>query len=225
MTALPRYALFAFNRTLLVTVFLLLYAWVLLAKSPVDRSDWWLQNVPLIAFLLVMALTYRKFTFRTSSYVAMAIFCLLHAVGAHYGYQNTPFDTWLRVHMGVQRSMYDRVAHTAFGLTMIAPLLEIAERAAKLRGVWRYIFALAVLMAASALYEIAEMLVALIANPQLAAQYLGLQGDVLDTQKDMLSALSGAAAVTAFLAVERWLGGRRNRRERDIVERNAANER
>ncbi|MBO9607236.1 MAG: DUF2238 domain-containing protein [Paenibacillaceae bacterium] len=225
MATLRRQAPFARHRILLVTVMLLLYAWLLLAKSPTDRSDWWLENVPLLAFLLVMALTYRKFAFRTSSYVLMAIFCLLHVVGAHYGYQNTPFDTWLRAHMGVQRSMYDRVVHTAFGLFLVAPLLEIAGRAAKLRGVWRYIFALAVLMAASALYEIAEMVVALIANPQLAGQYLGLQGDVLDTQKDMLSALSGAAVAAMFLALRQWLGRRHNRREHDIVGGNAANER
>jgi putative membrane protein len=48
------------------------------------------------------------------------------------------------------------------------------------------------IVALSGLWEILESWVAQIVSPELGAAYLGGQGDIWDTQKDMAAALYGA---------------------------------
>jgi putative membrane protein len=66
----------------LLGVYLIL--WSVLALQPVDRKDWLLENILAVATVAVLVGTYKRFAFSDLSYVLLALFLILHAVGAHY---------------------------------------------------------------------------------------------------------------------------------------------
>ncbi|WJH35660.1 DUF2238 domain-containing protein [Paenibacillus sp. CC-CFT747] len=191
------------RRNGVVLVLLIGYSafWAWLAIKPVNRQDWLLENILLLLFLAVMALTYRRFRWSRLSYVLIALFLCLHTVGAHYSYQQTPFDHWVKAMFSTQRSYYDRLVHFSFGFLLAYPARELLVRLLGLRGFTSYALPAAVMMTGSAVFEIIEMLAASLVPSKLGALYLGLQGDPFDTQKDMGLGLIGALlalAITAF---------------------------
>ena len=72
---------------------------------------------------------------------------------------------------------------------------------------YRGLLAFQFILATSALYEIAEWLVASVVNPQLGAEFVGAQGDAFDSAEDMAAALVGSlvvlVATDAFAALVR----------------------
>lgn len=65
--------------------------WSLLAAFPVDRGDWFLENLLTSAVGLLLA-TYRQFQFSTMSYIVITAFLTLHAIGAHSLMRRFPSD-------------------------------------------------------------------------------------------------------------------------------------
>lgn len=187
----------------MITMFVLV--WVLMAIHPVDWKDWILENVLLVLFIVALAFLYRTFPFSNVSYLLITVFFTLHAIGAHYAYQHTPVDVWFKNIFHTDRGVYDRIVHLAFGLLIAYPIQETTVRIMKLRSVWSYAVIFSVVMASTALFEIGEMWVVLLTDPQLAAEYLGLQGDPLDTQKDMNMALLGAFLAIGIMSCFRYL--------------------
>lgn len=183
--------------------------WIVLAIAPLDRRDWLLEN--LLAFLAVGLLigTYRRFPFSDLSYVLIAVFMTLHAIGAHYTYAQVPLGDWLKAALALDRNHFDRVAHFLFGLLMAYPICELYMRVARLQGSWAYAFPVVTVLALSGFFEIIETWVAQIVSPELGDAYLGTQGDIWDAQRDMTAALSGAVICMALTAV--WSGRRRGR--------------
>ena len=172
--------------------------WIVLAISPVDRSDWLLENILAICLILVLVVTYRKFPFSDLSYLLIAIFMTLHAVGAHYTYSEVPVGFWLKDALGLSRNHFDRIVHFAFGLLLAYPIRELLIRRAGAHDPWSYVLAVTVVQACSDLFEITESWVALSVEPDLGNAYLGTQGDEWDAQRDMTAAFTGA--VLAALA-------------------------
>jgi putative membrane protein len=172
--------------------------WVVLAISPVDRSDWLLENILAVALVLALVVTYRRFPFSQFSYILITIFMTLHAIGAHYTYSEVPLGFWLKDVLGLSRNHFDRLVHFAFGLLLAYPIRELLVRRAGARDPWSYLLAVAVVQACSDLFEIIEAMVAHIVEPDLGNAYLGTQGDEWDAQKDMMAALTGAVFATAI---------------------------
>jgi putative membrane protein len=83
---------------------------------------------------------------------------------------------------------------------LIARELFIRLRVVTAAG-WRFAIVLLICMGISALYELLEWATALGAGAASAA-FLGTQGDVWDTQKDMFMALIGA--ISALILLSRW---------------------
>ncbi len=142
--------------------------------------------------MVALILTARRFPLSDRSYVLIALFLGLHAVGAHYTYAEVPFGFWLKDHFGLARNPFDRIVHFAYGLLLSYPLREVLVRLASVRGVWSYSLPVSSILAQSALFEIIEAIVATIVSPELGTAYLGTQGDEWDAQKDMAAALVGA---------------------------------
>ena len=149
--------------------------WVVLAISPFDRRDWFLENI--LALLLVGTLlaTYRTFPFSDLSYVLMTLFLTLHAVGAHYTYAEVPLGFSMKSLFEFGRNHFDRVVHFAFGLLLTYPIRELYVRKAQIRGGWTYVFPVVTLLALSGFFEIVETWVAQIVSPELGDAYLGTQ--------------------------------------------------
>ena len=188
-----------------------LLLWIGLAISPVNRHDWLLEN--LLTFLAVALLiaTYRRFPFSNLSYVLITVFMTLHAIGAHYTYEQVPLGFWIKDLFHLSRNHFDRVVHFAFGLLLAYPIREVFVRTTHVVGGWTYIIPVVLLLAFSGFFEIIESWVAQIVSPELGDAYLGTQGDIWDAQKDMTAAFCGALLSMGFTAV--WLARRRGRVE------------
>jgi putative membrane protein len=174
-----------------------LAVWVITAINPLDRKDWVLENVLAVTLVTGLVLTYRRFPLSDTSYLLITLFLTLHAIGAHYTYSEVPLGYWLRDWGHFSRNHFDRVVHFCFGLLMAYPVREVFLRVASTRGFWAYYLPLDVTLAFSAIYEIFEMLVAVVIAPSAGDAYLGTQGDIWDAQKDM--ALAGCGALLCML--------------------------
>ena len=181
------------NRILQAALVWLLVLWTITAIEPFNRRDWLLENLLVFTYVILLALTYRRFTFSNTSYLLFVTFLSLHLVGAHYTYSETPFGFWLQDAFDLSRNHYDRIVHFSYGLLCAYPIREILVRAANLRRSWSYFMAMTVILAFSAFYELLEAIIAMLVSPELGAAYLGTQGDEWDAQKDSFLATLGAA--------------------------------
>lgn len=197
----------AFTKNRLQQALALWYAvvWVATSIAPLDRYDWFLENLLVVAALAVVIGTYRRFPLSDLSYLLITAFLTLHAVGAHYTYAQVPLGFWIQDALGQSRNHFDRIVHLSFGLLMAYPIREVFLRVANARGFWAYYLPLDVTLAFSALYEIMEMVVATMVAPGTGDAWLGTQGDVWDPQKDMGLAALGALLCMCITALIRKL--------------------
>src|SRR5574343_118228 len=104
--------------------------------------------------------------------------------------------------LAVTRNPYDKLGHLMQGFVPAMVAREILLRGAYVRGRRMAGFlCICVAMAISACYELIEWGAA-DSLGQCADEFLGTQGDVWDTQSDMLMALIGSTAAIALLS--RW---------------------
>jgi len=197
------------NKTRLLEGLLVWYGllWAFLAIAPHDRRDWLLENLLALAAVGLLLITYRRFQFSTPSYLLIAAFLSLHAVGAHYTYAEVPFGFWLQEVLGLARNPFDRLVHFAYGLLLVYPLRELLIRLAGVGGFWSYYLPVSGMLAQSGFFEIIEAVVAQAVSPELGTAYLGTQGDEWDAQKDMIAALFGALlTMTMVMAMGKQAG-------------------
>ncbi|MEH6566323.1 MAG: DUF2238 domain-containing protein [Halopseudomonas sp.] len=219
---------------ILAALFSLLFA--VLAVSPHDRSDWALENLLVLAFVVTLGLSYRAFPLSRLSYTLIFLFLCLHEIGAHYTYSEVPYDAWVTRVFGVslnellgwERNNFDRVLHFLFGALLVYPIRELYCRVANARGFWGYFFPLELAMAASMLYELFEWGAASLFGGDLGVAYLGTQGDIWDAHKDMLLATVGAFATLCIVLLinlrvnpdfrSEWRNSLRVKRQRPLGE-------
>ena len=177
--------------------------WIIAAVRPLDRSDWLIENLLVFIAVPVLVLTYQRLPLSNTSYVLLALFLTLHAIGAHYTYAKVPIGDWMKEMLNFERNHFDRLVHCSFGLLLLVPIREVLMRTASVRGFWSYALPITVIVSASGFFEIVGAIVAQIVSPELGTAYLGTQGDEWDAQKDMAAASAGVAvAVLLLLAVE-----------------------
>ncbi len=120
-------------------------------------------------------------------------------VGGHYTYARVPLGSWMQDWFGFERNHYDRIGHLMQGFVPAIATREVLLRLTPLRqGKWLFTLVTAVCLAISALYELIEWGAAA-ALGQGADEFLGSQGDLFDTQKDMFCAWLGAMAAQWLL--------------------------
>jgi putative membrane protein len=107
------------------------------------------------------------------------------------------------------RNMYDRVVHFSFGLLMSYPLQEWLMRKVGVRGGWRYLLPVEAILSFSAIYEMMEAGAAMVLSPERGEEFVGMQGDMWDSQEDMFMAGMGAVVAMVLLAIaRRWWASR-----------------
>jgi putative membrane protein len=200
------------GRYLALLLFPFLAECTFLAFNVFDRKDWLLENVLVVAALILLVTTYRKFPLSRISYSLIFLFLAIHEIGAHYTYAEVPYDQWfsaLTGHgfnelVGWQRNNFDRVVHFSYGLLLAYPLREFYFRIANAEGFWGYFLPLDFVMSTSMIYELVEWAVAEVFGGELGMAYLGTQGDVWDAHKDMgLASLGALIAMLLTLALNR----------------------
>src|SRR5207244_13415568 len=105
---------FAANRFLQILAGCYTILWILLAIHPVDRGDWFLENLLVFVAIAVLVLTYHKFQFSNLTYGLIGLFLALHAFGALYTYAKVPAGFWMEHLLHLNRNHFDRVIPFVF---------------------------------------------------------------------------------------------------------------
>lgn len=176
---------------------------VLLAVSayePYDRATWWMEVAPVVVAMPVLLATYRRFPLTRLVYTLIFIHACILILGGHYTYARVPVGFWVQDLFGFSRNHYDRLGHLAQGFIPALIAREVLLRRTPLvRGGWLFFIVCCICLAISAGYEFVEWWAALVGGAG-ATEFLGTQGDVWDTQWDMLMALTGAIAAQVLLS-------------------------
>ena len=196
------------NQALLVVVSLVLL-WS--GIQPEDRMTWVLEVFPVLIGVPVLVLSRRSFPLTPLAYGLLSLHAVILMIGGHYTYAKVPLGFWLQDIFDLSRNHYDRIGHIAQGFIPAILAREVLVRLSPLRpGGWLSFLVVCVCLAISAFYEMIEWWVAVVAG--IAAEsFLATQGDVWDTQWDMLLALVGA------MTVQPLLGGVQDRQLQSLV--------
>jgi putative membrane protein len=169
--------------------------------SPTERGTWWLEVLPVMIAVPLLWLTRERFPLTALAYVLISMHAAVLMLGGHYTYAHVPLGFWLQDAFDLMRNPYDRIGHFVQGFVPAIIAREILLRRSPLqRGRWLFFIVVSICLAISACYEFIEWWAALIGGGSAEA-FLGTQGDVWDTQWDMLLATLGA--ITALLVLSR----------------------
>jgi len=171
--------------------------WIILAFNVLYRSDWFLENYLTVPFVIILAISYRWFKLSKTSYGLIFAYMVLHIIGSHYTYSEVPFGFWMQSFFELSRNHYDRIVHFAFGLLLAYPLKEAFIGITRVNKFLAYYLPVEFVLAFSCIYEIIEWGVAIVFGGDLGVAYLGSQGDIWDSQKDM--ALAGLGSLIAMM--------------------------
>ncbi|MCE9553723.1 MAG: DUF2238 domain-containing protein, partial [Planctomycetes bacterium] len=176
------------NRYQAALVAILAAAAVASCIAPPYPAELWLQHSATLLVVVGLPLLSRWFPLSNATVTCIVAFMLLHVLGARYIYSCVPYDEWCHAALGWRpterflwtRNHYDRLVHFAFGALWLLPFWEVSTRyfSVPRRAAWFY--ALALVMAASLLYELFEWVLAMTLAPQAAEAYNGQQGDIWD---------------------------------------------
>jgi putative membrane protein len=183
------------------TVILLFMAGLICsAINPHDYFTWMLEVFPAILGLLTLIFTFRYFKFSTLTYVLILLHCYILFIGGHYTYDQVPLFNWVKDVFHQSRNNYDKLGHFAQGFVPAFITREIFIRRNIIqKKSWIPVLTVTVCMAISMLYEFLEWFVSIISG-QAGDSFLGTQGDIWDTQSDMLFATIGAICMLALFA-------------------------
>lgn len=187
-----------FRDSILLKLYLLIFfiCWAFTFINTPNRVNWFTENTLTIIFITLLITTYRKFHFSDLSYTLFFMYILLHIYGAEYTYADNPFGYWIKNTFHLERNPYDRIVHFSFGFMITYPMRDYFKNHFHWPGWVCWVLPVEITLSFSAAYELLEWLVADIFFPAEGSAYLGTQGDIWDTQKDM-----GVAFCGAFMAM------------------------
>lgn len=184
----------------LVLILLFLAGLIISAIHPHDYFTWILEVFPAIIGFLILLFTFKKFRFTNLVYIMILVHCYILFISGHYTYAEVPMFNWVKEVFHQSRNNYDKIGHFAQGFIPALIIREIFIRKQIVKqGVWLSVITVCICETISVLYEFLEWGVA-IASGQSSESFLGTQGDVWDTQSDMLYAMIGAICMVVFLS-------------------------
>ena len=173
---------------------------ILSAINPHDYFTWILEVFPAIIGFFVLILTFKRFRFTYLTYTMILVHCYILFIGGHYTYAQVPLFNWVRDVFHQHRNNYDKVGHFTQGFVpaMIATEIFTRLEVIKKKG-WMPFLVVCVCATISVLYELLEWLVS-VSSGSAGDSFLGTQGDIWDTQSDMLFAIIGATCMVLILS-------------------------
>tara|TARA_R110000744_G_scaffold79260_7_gene155763 strand:+ start:2868 stop:3491 length:624 start_codon:yes stop_codon:yes gene_type:complete len=181
-----------------LTLFFVVLIWS--GIGPKDQFTWFLEVLPAIIGLVLMAISLKSFPLTRLLYNFILLHCIVLMVGGHYTYAEVPLFDTIANWMGSERNNYDKVGHFFQGFVPALLAREILIRKCVVNGkAWLNVIIVSICLAFSAFYELIEWWVA-VASGENAEAFLGTQGYIWDTQSDMALALLGAIVSIIVLA-------------------------
>ncbi|MDB5131877.1 MAG: yjdF [Mucilaginibacter sp.] len=183
-------------------IFLFFSGLIISAISPHDYFTWALEVFPAIIGFIVLSLTFKHFHFTYLTSVMILLHCFILFIGGHYTYAMVPAFSWIKDIFHQSRNNYDKFGHFFQGFV---PAMIVREMFIRLdiinKKTWIPFLTIAVCGFISLLYELLEWLVS-VSSGSAGDSFLGTQGDIWDTQSDMLFAIIGAVFMLLF--VSKW---------------------
>lgn len=185
--------------------FIVILIGILTCIHPIFPRDQYLQHIGTILLLIPMVADLRKSRMPMSAFIGIALFTLLHIIGARYVYSNVPYKEW-SVSLGLvgadffqdPRNHYDRFVHFSFGVLLFPFLVYLCKERLRQKPLIAILIAWLVIQTGSMIYEMFEWLITVVMSPATADSYNGQQGDMWDAQKDMALALIGSTIAALF---------------------------
>ncbi|MBK0404843.1 DUF2238 domain-containing protein [Adhaeribacter sp. BT258] len=193
------------NRLLKMYLAVLVFFWLYTGATATDFINWMLENSLTIPAVYLLIFFYPKLPFSNTSYTLILLFLLLHLYGSQNAYAKNPFGFWLMEQFSASRNHYDRIVHFCFGFLLVYPMQEVLYKVSGQRNWLLYFIPVALVLLLSAFYEIVEWLVADVFFPDLGMQFIGAQGDIWDSQKDMFLATLGGFIMILYVLLCRKL--------------------
>jgi len=161
-----------------------------------------METLPSVVVLIFLISTYNRFCLTTISYVIITLLVILTFIGGHYSYSRVPLFTWIKDYFDLQRNHYDRFGHFLKGLMVIVIIEILLRKTVLLKSKTTNFIALCITLAIGALYEIIEWASTKIGKEGRATKdFLGMQGDIWDSQKDMALLLVGSILSLFFTKI------------------------
>ena len=165
--------------------------------APKDRGTWLMEVLPVLIALPLVLMTWKRFPLTTLLTVVITLHAIVLMVGGKYTYAEMPLFNWIRDEFHLSRNHYDRLGHFMQGFGPALVIRELLLRTSPMKsGKWLATIIIFCCLGVSAIYELLEWAAA-VALGAGADAFLATQGDVWDTQKDML--MAGIGAVVAVL--------------------------
>lgn len=173
---------------------------ILSAIDPHDYFTWILEVFPAIVGFIVLVLTFNKFRFTYLVYILILLHCYILFIGGHYTYAQVPLFNWVKEVFHQSRNNYDKLGHFFQGFVPAFIVREIFIRESViLKKSWLAVLTVCVCATISMFYEFIEWFVS-VASGSSGDAFLGTQGDIWDTQSDMLFAVIGATCMVLFFS-------------------------
>jgi putative membrane protein len=184
----------------LILIFLFFAGLIVSAIHPHDYFTWILEVFPAMIGFLVLVFTFKRFQFTYLTYVMILAHCYILFIGGHYTYAMVPAFNWVRDVFHQSRNNYDKLGHFFQGFVPAMITREIFIRLNIIqKKTWMPFLIVCVCTFISVLYEFLEWFVS-ITSGSTGDSFLGTQGDIWDTQSDILSAMIGATCMVIFLS-------------------------
>lgn len=177
----------------LYMVLFLMY-WFYSAYTTPDLINWLTENTLTLTLLIFLVAFYNIFRFSDTSYTLILLYLLMHVHGSQFEYAHNPFGEWLQQQLNQPRNHYDRIVHLGFGLLLAYPMHEVLARGFKVNSLLSYLLPVEFVLSLGAFYELMEWALAdlLYKGTKQGMDFLGMQGDIWDAQKDIALGFTGS---------------------------------
>jgi len=184
----------------LILIILFFAGLIISAINPHDYFTWILEVFPAIIGFIILVITFKRFRFTYFTYVMILIHCYILFIGGHYTYALVPLGDWVRDTFHQARNNYDKLGHFFQGFVPAMIVREVFIKADIIKKKsWMPFLIICMCGTISLLYELLEWLVS-VTSGSSGDSFLGTQGDVWDTQSDMLFALICAICMLIFVS-------------------------
>lgn len=168
--------------------------------EPKDQFTWFLEVIPAIVILAIMAISQSRFPLTPLLYQLILVHSIILMIGGHYTYAEVPAFDALAELFNWHRNHYDKLGHLAQGFVPAIAARELLIRHHVIeKPRWLAVLIVLICLGISALYELIEWWVAELTG-ESAEAFLGTQGYVWDTQSDMAMAMIGAILALLLLS-------------------------
>jgi putative membrane protein len=188
------------NNKFIILSITLIAAWFYFFYSSIDIKDWWMENILVFIFCVMLFLGQRKFIFSNTSIVFIFLFLLLHLYGARMAYTHNELGQFFKTSFHLARNPYDRIVHFSFGFLMMYPLCDYLNYSYKLSKKQLFLISNMIILSLATIFELIEWGVAAFTNSATGETYVATQGDPWDAQKDIILASLGAVLIFFYLS-------------------------